>query len=191
MPRSPRILLAHQPHHIVQRGHRQEAVFRIPSDYRAYLSDLYQQTSALGVAVHAWCLMPNHVHLLLTPGDDPRTISRVLQYLAWRATVRWNARRRTTGSLWEARFKSRVVDEERYLLECCRYIELNPVRAGLARTPDGYPWSSCRERMGMAASRLLAFHPLYLAMGNSDEARREAYRLFLTECARPRLVGTH
>src|SRR5690606_41911765 len=113
MPRSPRILLAHQPHHIVQRGHRQEAVFRIPSDYRAYLSDLYQQTSALGVAVHAWCLMPNHVHLLLTPGADPRTISPVLQYLARRATVRWHARGRTTGSLRDASSKARADDDER------------------------------------------------------------------------------
>jgi len=179
MPRPRRILLAHQPHHIVQRGHRRQVVFERASDYRAYLHDLHHHTVQLSVGLHAWCLMPNHVHLLLTPLDNPGSISKLMQHLARGATRRWNARKQTAGSLWEARFKSRVVDEERYLLECCRYIELNPIRTRLVESPANYPWSSYRERMGMAPVQMLHLHMLYVAMGSTDAARREAYRAFV------------
>jgi len=176
MSRKPRILIAHQPHHIVQRGHRRQNIFHSAADYRAYLRDVRTDARRLGVALHAWCLMPNHVHLLLTPGDDPRTISTLVQHVARRATRRWNARRMTAGSIWEARFKSKVIDEDRYLVQCCRYIELNPVRARLAASAEDYPWSSYRERMGMAPAEMLDLHALYLAMGRDDAARRTAYR---------------
>lgn len=175
MARLPRILIAHQPHHVVQRGHRRLIVFDGPNDYRAYLRDLQAYRAALGVALHAWCLMPNHVHLLLTPGDDPRTVSALMQRVARRATRRWNARRDAGGSLWETRFRSRVIGSERYLLECCRYIEMNPVRAGLASCASEYPWSSYRARMGLACGESLDLHPLYLEMGADQEARRKAY----------------
>jgi len=181
MPRRPRILIAHQPHHIVQRGHRRQGVLHGTADHRAYLRDLRAGAGRLGVAVHAWCLMPNHVHLLLTPGDDPRTLSTLVQHVARRATRRWNARRMTAGSIWEARFKSQVIDEERYLLQCCRYIELNPVRARLVCSAEDYLWSSYRERMGMAPAGLLDLHASYLAMGRDDDARRAAYRCFMQE----------
>jgi len=179
MPRPPRILIAHQPHHVIQRGHRRQTVFEHPGDYRAYLDDLHAQRAALGVALHAWCLMPNHVHLLLAPGGDPTTVSVLMQRIARQASYRWNRRRRTSGSLWEARFTSRVIDSERYLLACCRYIELNPVRAALTRDPAGYPWSSYRARMGLADGAKLDPHALYLAMGNNEAERRRAYRHFM------------
>ncbi|MBV7483988.1 transposase [Bordetella sp. BOR01] len=179
MPRPRRILLAHQPHHIVQRGHRRQVVFERAVDYRTYLHDLQYHAAQLSVALHAWCLMPNHVHLLLTPAADPDSLSTLMQHLAGGATRRWNARKQTTGSIWEARFKSRVIDEERYLLECCRYIELNPVRAQIVAAAENYPWSSYRERMGMAPATMLDLHMLYLAMGNDDAARRDAYGIYV------------
>jgi len=123
--------------------------------------------------------MPNHVHLLLTPTENPASLSTLMQHLARGATRRWNARKQTMGSIWEARFKSRVIDEERYLLECCRYIELNPVRARLAQAACDYPWSSYRERMGLAQAQMLDLHPLYMAMGHDDAARRAAYAAFV------------
>lgn len=175
MARLPRILVAHQPHHVVQRGHRQQVVFSDQPAYRAYLNDLHFYRTTLGVSLHAWCLMPNHVHLLLTPGDDPRTVSVLMQRVARQATRRWNLRANTAGSLWEARFKSRLIDSERYLLECCRYIELNPVRAGLAESAADYPWSSYRARMGLTSDGKLDLHELYLAMGADFEGRRKAY----------------
>lgn len=175
MARPPRILIAHQAHHVVQRGHRQQEVFPDPRAFRAYLNDLHAYRVSLGVALHAWCLMPNHVHLLLTPGDDPRTVSVLIQRIARQATRRWNMRYNTAGSLWEARFKSRVINSERYLLECCRYIELNPVRAGLATSPWVYPWSSFRARMGLAGGAELDYHAEYLRMGADVDSRRKAY----------------
>ena len=175
MARRPRILIAHQPHHVVQRGHGQRSVFEDSYSYRAYLHDLHAYRMSLGVALHAWCLMPNHVHLLLTPQDDPRTVSVLMQRVAQRATRRWNARRDIAGSLWEARFKSRVIDTKRYLLECCRYIELNPVRAGLTKSAADYRWSSYQARMGVVGDEDLDLHDLYLAMGPDQQSRREAY----------------
>lgn len=175
MARSPRILIAHQPHHVVQRGHRQRAVFADPADYCAYLEDLHDYRQSLGVALYAWCLMPNHVHLLLAPHDDPRTVSMLMQRIAQRATRRWNARRDVAGSLWEARFKSRVVDTERYLLACCMYIELNPVKAGLTTSASEYRWSSYRVRMGIVSGDHLGLHGLYLAMGPDEQTRRKEY----------------
>jgi len=133
----------------------------------------YRRT--LGVALHAWCLMPNHVHLLLTPQDDPRTLSMLMQRIAQRATRRWNARRDVAGSLWEARFKSRVIDTEQYLLDCCRYIELNPVRAGVTMSATDYRWSSYRARMGIVNDGHLDLHDLYLAMGPDPQTRRKEY----------------
>jgi len=175
MARRLRVLIAHQPHHVVHRGHRQRPVFECADDYHAYLNDLHTYRVSLGVALHAWCLMPNHVHLLLTPQDDPRTVSVLMQRIAQRATRRWNWRRDVAGSLWEARFKSRVIDTEQYLLACCRYIELNPVRAGLTGSATDYRWSSYSARMGMVSDEYLDLHDLYLAMGSDHQTRRKEY----------------
>ena len=179
MPRPPRLLIANLPYHIVQRGHRRQIVFESAGDHRAYLNNLRLFSRNFGIAVHAWCLMPNHVHLLLSPTQDPRALSALMQRLARAATCRWNARKHTTGSIWEARFKAREVHEEKYLLECCRYIELNPVRAGLVKAPASYPWSSYRERLGVTPQHMLDHHALYLAMGRDDTGRRAAYRHFV------------
>lgn len=174
-PRLPRVLVANHPHHIVQRGHSRQAVFEVESDRQEYLDDLHEKKTELGILVHAYCLMSNHIHLLLTPGEDVGAVSRLMKEVARRATRRWNVRKQRSGSLWESRFKSSVVQSERYLLACCRYIELNPVRAGMVCRPEDYRWSSYRGRMGLATDSILDLDVIYLAMGDSDVHRRSAY----------------
>lgn len=164
-PRLARLVVAHTPHHIVQRGHSRQAIFAEPEDYQSYLSDLREKTMELGVQVHAYCLMTNHVHLMLTPSEETKAIGRVMQETGRRATRRWNQRCRRSGTLWESRYKSSVVQTETYLLACCRYIELNPVRARMVARAEDYPWSSYRSRMGISDMGVLALHPVYQAMG--------------------------
>lgn len=178
-PRLPRVLVAHHPHHIVQRGHSRQAVFEEESDRQAYLDDLHEKKNELGVQVHAYCLMSNHIHLLLTPAEDVGAVSRLMKEVARRATRRWNVRKQRSGSLWESRFKSSVVQSEAYLLACCRYIELNPVRAGMVVRAEDYRWSSYRGRMGIVTDLMLDLDEIYLALGDSDVHRRRAYQDYM------------
>lgn len=141
MPRQPRLEVVGLPHHIVQRGVDRQAVFFDHHCYLEYLHLLSAYAGHLEVSVHSWCLMTNHVHLLLTP-SVPGTLSRLMQNLNRLYVQRINARFERTGHLWAGRFKASVVDSERYLLSCMRYIELNPVRAGMVVHPQNYPWSS-------------------------------------------------
>ncbi|WP_179216613.1 transposase, partial [Achromobacter xylosoxidans] len=126
-PRLPRLVIAHTPHHVVQRGHSRQAIFTAAEDYQAYLSDLKEKSAELGVRVYAYCLMTNHVHLLMMPTDDTLALAKLMQEIGRRATRRWNQRWGRSGTLWESRYKSSVVQTDAYLLACCRYIELNPV----------------------------------------------------------------
>ncbi|MCS7101111.1 MAG: transposase, partial [Burkholderiaceae bacterium] len=131
MARLPRVAAAGYPHHVIQRGIDRQPVFRAPADYRRYLECVADQLAVREVALHAYVLMPNHVHLLLTPGTR-EALSRFMQGIG-RRYVRWfNDAYARSGALWEGRFRCTVIDADRYLLACMRYIELNPVRAGLA-----------------------------------------------------------
>jgi len=130
--RLPRLIVSHRPHHVVQRGHSRQAVFVSADDYGAYLADINEKKVEPGVQLHAYGLMTNQVHLLLTPGDDVSGVARLMKDVARRATRRFNDRSRRSDSLWESRYKSSVVQTETYLLACMRYIELNPVRDGRA-----------------------------------------------------------
>jgi putative transposase len=126
-------------------------------------------------AVHAYVLMTNHVHLLVTP-EAPENVSNLMKHVGQRYAQYVNRKHRRTGSLWEGRFRSSIVDSERYLLVCQRYIELNPVRAGMVRNPVAYPWSSYRANALGEPSTLIVPHPTFLALGEEDEARRARYR---------------
>ena len=148
-PRLPRLIVPHCPHHVVQRGHSRQAVFVSADDYDGYLADINEKKIELGVQLHAYCLMTNHVHLLLTPGDDVTGVARLMKEVARRATRRFNNKSARSGSLWESRYKSSVVQSETYLLACMRYIELNPVRADMVARCEDYQWSSYRARMGL------------------------------------------
>ncbi|MDH0650342.1 transposase, partial [Pseudomonas sp. GD03858] len=131
MPRMGRVLLPHYPHHIVQRGHNRQVVFAEDTDFQRYLTDLRDLKDAFDVKVYAYCLMTNHVHLLLAPGDSCAGLSQLMKTLAARMTRYRNRLEGRSGTLWESRYKSSIVQSDTYLLACCRYIELNPVRARL------------------------------------------------------------
>lgn len=185
MPRTRRIVLPGYPHHVVQRGHNRQAVFAKAADFRRYLDNLRELKDQLGVRVNAYCLMTNHVHLLLTPADDPSSLGRLMKVLAARATRYRNRLESRSGTLWEGRYMSSLVQNDRYLLACCRYIELNPVRAGMVQNPADFMWSSYRLRMGMAGEDWIDRDLCYLALGNDEAKRRRRYRRFVDEAAPP------
>jgi putative transposase len=146
MPRLARLVVPGLPHHVTQRGNRRGPTFFGSGDYSLYKSRLAEECAEAGVAVWAWCLMPNHVHLVLVPTVES-ALARALGRLHRRYTVAINRREGWTGHLWQGRFASFVMDES-YLLACARYVELNPVRAGLVRRAADWPWSSARAHLG-------------------------------------------
>ncbi len=175
MARKPRVILPNTPHHIVQRGHNRNAVFIEDADYCFYLDSLREYKELFGVKVYAWCLMTNHVHLILDPQDNPDSISLLMKRLAGRQTRRVNKLENRTGSLWEGRFKLSPIATNEYLLQCCRYVELNPVKAGLVDDAARYYWSSFREKIGKNKSGILDLDETYLGFLNP----KKEYRCFV------------
>lgn len=175
MPRLPRYVLPGHPQHVIQRGNNRNPIFVGENDYirfREELSDACQRYQCL---VHAYVLMANHVHLIVTPGQE-NSIAKVLQSVGRRYVQYFNCAYRRTGTLWEGRYKATLIDTERYLLTCYRYIELNPVRANMAAHPAEYRWSSYRSNALGQADPLLTPHAEYLALGNDPPKRQGAYR---------------
>lgn len=161
--------------HIVQRGINREPCFVAEEDYHCYLHWLEEAARDCHCAIHAYVLMTNHVHLLLTPAEA-ESPARLMQSLGRRYVQYVNRFYRRTGSLWEGRFKSSLVQAESYLLACQRYIELNPVRARMVGDPGQYRWSSYRANgLGQTDSRLTT-HPLFLGLGRDDLERTATYR---------------
>lgn len=179
MARLPRYILPGQPQHIIQRGNNRGPTFFADGDYRFYLHCLKAAAEKHDCAVLAYVLMTNHVHLLLNPGNAT-AISKVLQSVGRRYVQYINYTYRRTGTLWEGRFKAAVIDSEQYLLTCYRYIELNPVRAGMVPYPSDYRWSSYHAHAEGAPDPLLQDHELYLRLGKTAEERQQAYRQLFT-----------
>ncbi|MCK6454219.1 MAG: transposase [Alphaproteobacteria bacterium] len=175
MARLGRYFLPDQPLHVIQRGNNRGAIFFAPGDYAQYRAWLAEAAAQYGLQIHAYVLMTNHVHLLATPGT-PESLPRVMQSLGRRYVRHVNTVRRRTGTLWEGRYRAAPIDSEAYFLDCCRYIELNPVRAGMARHPREYRWSSYRMHAEGAVDPLVADHPIYRSLGRDAAARQEAYR---------------
>lgn len=136
MPRTARIILPNFPHHVIQWGHNRQGVFADDNDYQYYLNNLWEGKEKLGCRVYAYCLMTNHVHLVVDPGRKPARLSLLMKHVAGRPTRYVNALEHRTGTLWEGRFKSSPIQRDAYLFACCCYIELNPVRVGLVATPQ-------------------------------------------------------
>ena len=185
MPRKARVVLSNTPHHIVQRGHNRQVVFVEPGDYRYYLDTLLEWKRKLGCRVYAYCLMTNHVHLVIDPGDDESNLSKLMKRLAGKQTRVVNYLERRTGTLWEGRFKSSPIETDRYLLACCRYVEMNPVRAGMVMTPDAYPWSSYKAKLGLAHDPIVDFDPAYLGLAADAPQRRKRYADWVQEPIAP------
>jgi putative transposase len=169
------------PCHIIQRGNNREACFFTEDDYLYYLYQLGDACRRYKVQLHAYVLMTNHTHLLMTPSEETG-ISRVMQSLGRRYVQYINKTYRRTGTLWESRHKSSLVQADDYLLACYRYIELNPVRAAMVTHPADYVWSSYRANAYGKGNRYLTVHPLYLGLGTTSISREKTYRaLFATE----------
>jgi putative transposase len=179
MPRRPRIQLDGVPLHIVQRGHNRGPCFFDDQDRHAYLEWLRAAQDRESCRLHAYVLMTNHVHLLFTP-EHAETVPRVVMSVGRKYVQHINRTYGRTGTLWDSRYKSSVVQAQTYLLLCQRYIELNPVRAGMVSDPGAYPWSSYRTNALGEASAIVTPHSLYLGLGDSPMRRQAAYRdLFL------------
>lgn len=180
MPRQPRPDLADVPQHVVQRGNDRQPCFYVADDYRRYLAGLRESAIRYGCSVHAYVLMANHVHLLVTPSSTG-AVSRMMQWMGRQYVGYINGRYRRTGTLWEGRYKSCLVDTERYLLTCYRYIELNPVRAAMVADPADYAWSSYHANAQALPDKLVVPHAEYLRLGADASERCSAYRQLFKE----------
>ncbi len=174
MARLPRFVIPGQPQHVILRGNNRAEIFCADEDYRFYLEKLKLACAKHGCSVHAHVLMTNHVHLLLTPQFE-QSIGKTLQSLGRYYVQYFNYCYRRTGTLFEGRYKATLIDSESYLLTCMRYIELNPVRAGMIGDPADYPWSSyCHNALGQDNALVVA-HSEYLRLGDSAKTRQMAY----------------
>ncbi|MGB8378113.1 MAG: transposase [Rhodanobacteraceae bacterium] len=178
MPRLPRLELSGVPMHVTQRGINKGAIF-IDADDRYHFRRLLRRAFRdHDIALHAFVMMDNHFHLLLTP-SAVGTLSRAMHWVGQSYVQAFNLRHRRCGALWQGRFKSCLVQSERYLLTVMRYIELNPVRAAMVQAPEDYRWSSVHTHLARARDPLITPHPLYLAMGHNETDRARAYQDWL------------
>lgn len=164
MARMARLVVPGHPHHVTQRGNRREPVFFGDEDYRVYLAMLSKSARQAGTRIWAYCLMPNHVHLILVPGDEDG-LRAALGETHRRYTRRINLREGWSGHLWQERFHSFVMDED-HLAHCARYIALNPVAAGLAARAEDWPWSSARAHLAGADDGIVETAPLASRIGD-------------------------
>lgn len=178
MPRTRRIVLPDCPHHILQRGHNKQAVFKGEEDFLKYLGDLRELKELFGVRVYAWCMTSNQVHLLVNPGDNGDAMGAFMKGLSARATRHRNRMELRSGTLWEGRYRSSPVHSD-WLLPCMRYIEQVPVDLGLVRRPEDYRWSSYPVHVGEATSTWLNESPAYCALGKTIRERRDQFRSYV------------
>lgn len=174
MARLPRLTLPGYPHHVIQRGNNREAIFATPADNRFMLAELEKNAKNFDVVVHSYVLMSNHIHLLVTP-QIADGLPKMMQVLGQTYVRYFNRKQQRSGTLWEGRYKSTLIQTDRYLLACMAYIDLNPVRAGLVAQPQDYPWSSYAHYLGLRVDRLITPHTLFWELGNTPFAREAAY----------------
>jgi putative transposase len=180
MPRHARYIVPDIALHVIQRGHNRNACFRDDTDRMVYLATLAELIGTTACALHAYCLMDNHVHMLLTP-PTPQACARLMRNLGKRYAQYFNRRYERIGALWQGRYRSCLVDSAPYVLACYRYIERNPVRARMVASAADYRWSSFDGNSGRTANRLLKPHVEYLALAAGDGSRQHAYSLMLGE----------
>jgi putative transposase len=187
MARHPRLILPGVALHVVQRGNNRNACFGADGDYLTYMAHLRYLSRKYECEVHAYCLMTNHVHLLLT-ASDAEGCGFLMRDLGRSYVPYFNRRHDRTGTLWEGRFRSCLVESARYVLACYRYIELNPVRAGMTGDPRAYPWSSHAGNTGTRSDPLSQPHAEYLALGQQGAARYAAYQGLFDQVLEPSLL---
>ena len=175
MPRKPRFNLIGNPQHVIQRGNNREPCFYAEADYQCYLDNLQVVAKKHHCLIHAYVLMTNHVHLLVTPMVE-HGVSQMMQALGRRYVYYINKTYKRSGTLWEGRYKASLIDSDHYLLTCMRYIELNPVRANMVLHPGEYKWSSYQANAQNGVDPLIENHPLYMELGTTGEIRKSSYR---------------
>ena len=174
MARLPRLTVAGYPHHVIQRGNDRQAIVRDDADRERLLALWQAHAQTFQVAIHAYVIIDNHFHLLVTPETDGG-LPQMMQAVG-RAYVRYfNLRHGRTGTLWEGRYRSNLIESERYLLACMVYMDLNPVRAGMVQQPADFKWSSHRHCIGQASDKWVTPHALFWGLGNTPFAREAAY----------------
>ncbi len=174
MARHPRFVVPGQPQHVIQRGNNRDIIFVSDEDYQYYLQKLGDACKQYDCEIHAYVLMTNHVHLLITP-HLKNGIGKVMQYIGRYYVQYFNHQYQRTGTLWEGRYKATLLDSESYLLTCSRYIELNPVRAGMVENPADYPWSSYHCNALGKENSLISSHVIYKSLGKDDASRQFRY----------------
>jgi putative transposase len=174
MARLPRLSLAGLPHHLIQRGHNRQPIFLDAADYVQMHALLVEQARLDGVAVHAYVLMPNHFHLLATP-TEADSLARMMQGVGRRYVRYFNARAGRSGTLWDGRYRCAPLEPSAFVLPCMVYLDLHPVREGLAEAPAAYAWSSHAHFAGLASDRLVTPHQRVWQLGNTPFARESAY----------------
>ncbi len=174
MARLPRLTVTGYPHHIILRGNNRQDIFRETADYQRMLDLLFEHSRAHKIDIHAYVLMSNHLHLLLTPQED-LALPKMMQAVGRSYVQVFNKRYARTGTLWEGRYRSTLIQTDRYLLACMAYIDLNPVRAQMVAQPEDYAWSSYAHYVGLRTDRLITPHALYWHLGNTPFAREAAY----------------
>lgn len=179
MARLPRLTLPGYPHHVIQRGNNRQPIFAGGDDYRFLLELFDTYSRELKVAIHSYVLMGNHFHLLATP-ETETGLPELMQAVGRRYVRYFNTRQQRSGTLFEGRYRSTLIQAERYLLACMVYIDLNPVRAGMVADPAQYVWSSHRHYAGIENDRLVTPHPLFWSLGNTPFAREQAYGELIT-----------
>lgn len=187
MPRPSRYCPAGMPVHLIQRGNNRQVCFVTPSDHGMYAHFLGVYAKKFDVAIHAWVFMTNHVHLLATPQDDS-AITNLMHRVGGQYVRYFNYTYSRTGSLFEGRFRSSLVQQESYFLTCQRYIELNPVRAGMVGDPASYPWSSYRAHAEGKSPTMWTPHRIYDALGDSPKSRQKAYRDLVSAAFKPEVL---
>lgn len=175
MPRTARIVVPHYPHHILHRGIKGFPVFARAEHCRAYLDKVAEYKQELEVRVYAYCLMPDHLRMIIDPGDFPERLGAMMKMLAGRHSQLINNLTGRRGRVWEGRFRSSPVQSDRYLLSCMRFVEASPVRAGMVGTPQQYPWSSLREREPGQSGPILDYPEHYLACADHGDTRYARY----------------
>jgi len=187
MPRQPRFCPAGYPVHVIQRGVNRAVCFTSNKDMAAYAASLNEGAVRYGVAIHAWVFMTNHVHLLVTPTSDDG-VSRLMRHIGRHYVQSFNFKYARTGPLFDGRFRSTLVQDTRYLLHCIRYIELNPVRAGMTKEPGDYFWSSYQSHAFAKRIQLWTPHAEYLALGKTELDRGEHYRALVSQALSAEVV---
>jgi putative transposase len=163
---------------VLQKGIDGQAIFRDEEDYAAFLKWMREAARQFKVALHTYVLMPNHVHLLVSPADETG-LGKMMQWIGRYYVPYFNHKYQRTGTLWQGRFRASVIDPERYFTICSRYIELDPVRAELVVTPVDYPWSSCAHHVGAKSDPYITDHPQYWRLGNTPFEREAAYKALI------------